>query len=312
MLHYKDLHNLFFESFPKKANKFIALSGFVGPDPIKDLGPLDLQSTVIFGLFNKTRKRVLHQQLLNLHEVTNIEIKYPNISSHSKCYLWLKNDKPIKGFIGSANFSLNGLKNDYRETLFEVNRRKLYLLNSYMKIILESSYACSEAVIVDREVPEEDYDKEICNMVLYDPQTGETQPRHGLNWGFADANVRPNDACIPIRADHIKKYPTLFPPLRSDPENEGETLKEIIEIIWDNGVVVPGRFEGSQTIDRRTYPKQIATYPHKDTMGKYFRDRMGIEHGTIVTKGNLDTYGRDQVNVSLIAEGVYHIDFSPE
>ena len=35
MLHYKNLNKLFFESVPQKATDFIALSGFLGPDPIK-------------------------------------------------------------------------------------------------------------------------------------------------------------------------------------------------------------------------------------------------------------------------------------
>jgi len=213
MLHYKNLYKLFFESVPQQATDFIALSGFLGPDPIKKLEELPIKSTIIYGLQKENQKFLLHQQLIGLHN-ENRRIFYPDIACHSKCYLWLNGNTPLKGLIGSANFSSNGLYNDYRETLLEVDENQLYVMKGYIEIILNSAKECNTVEVDEKEEVEGDYNKEICEMVLYDPRTGQTQNGHGLNWGFADANVRPNDACIPIRMEHIRKYPKLFPALQ--------------------------------------------------------------------------------------------------
>jgi len=311
MLHYKNLYKLFFESVPQQATDFIALSGFLGPDPIKKLEELPIKSTIIYGLQKENQKFLLHQQLIGLHN-ENRRIFYPDIACHSKCYLWLNGNTPLKGLIGSANFSSNGLYNDYRETLLEVDENQLYVMKGYIEIILNSAKECNTVEVDEKEEVEGDYNKEICEMVLYDPRTGQTQNGHGLNWGFADANVRPNDACIPIRMEHIRKYPKLFPALQPDPENRKGTLKEVIEFVWDDGVIMQGRLEGSQPLPNSDikFPKQLASFPHKDELGIYIRERMDIPLGERVLREDLMKYGRDTISISLIEEGVYHLDFS--
>ena len=313
MLHYKNLNKLFFESIPKDATHFFALSGFLGPEPIRKLEELPLKSKIIYGLPKENQNYLLHQKLLSLHNADR-KILYPTIAAHSKCYLWLNDNTPIKGLIGSANFSSNGLYNDYRETLLEVDKKQLFVMKGYMEIILSSCRECNTVAVdqKNKEAQEEDYNKEICNMILYDPATGQTQNGHGLNWGLADANVRPNDACIPIRTSHIKKYSCLFPPLQPNPESRKGTLKEVVEFIWDDGAVMQGRLEASQPITGKEnkYPKQIASFPHKDELGIYLRKRLNVKLGDRVLREDLTRYGRDSIDISLIEEGIYFIDFS--
>jgi len=311
MLHYKNLNKLFFESVPQQATDFIALSGFLGPDPIIKLGDLPFNSTVIYGLQKENQNFLLHNQLVGLHNEKR-KIFYPEIACHSKCYLWLNGNKPIKGLIGSANFSSNGLYNDFRETLLEVDENQLYVLKGYIEIILNSASECNSIIVQEKKEIKEKYNEEICDMILYDPKTGQTQNGHGLNWGFADANVRPNDACIPIRMEHIRKYPKLFPALQPNPESRKGTLKEVIEFVWDDGVVMQGRLEGSQPLPNSNifFPKQLASFPHKDELGIYIRERLNIPLGTRVLREDLMKYGRDTVSVSEIEEGIYYLDFS--
>jgi hypothetical protein len=311
MLHYKNLNKLFFESVPKQATDFIALSGFLGPDPIQKLEELPFKSTIIYGLQKENQKFLLHQQLLSLHN-ENRKIYYPDIACHSKCYLWLNGNIPIKGLIGSANFSSNGLYNDYRETLLEVDENQLYVMKGYIEIILNSARECNTVVVEETEEVELAYNREICEMILYDPSTGQTHNGHGLNWGFANANVRRNDACIPIRMEHIRKYPKLFPPLQPDPESRKGTLKEVVEYVWDDGVVMQGRLEGSQPLPNSDlkFPKQLASFPHKDEFGIYIRERLDIPLGQRILREDLVRYGRDTISFSLIEEGIYYLDFS--
>lgn len=313
MLHYKNLNKLFFESVPQQATDFIALSGFLGPDPIRKLEELPFKSTIIYGLQKENQKFLLHQQLLGLHN-DNRKIYYPDIACHSKCYLWLNGNTPIKGLIGSANFSSNGLYNDYRETLLEVDENQLYVMKGYIEIILNSARECNTVVVEETDEVEVAYNRKICEMILYDPRTGQTHNGHGLNWGFANANVRPNDACIPIRMEHIRKYPKLFPPLQPDPNDRIRkgTLKEVVEYIWDDGVVMQGRLEGSQPLPNSElkFPKQLASFPHKDEFGIYIRERLNIPLGQRILREDLIRYGRDTISFSLIEEGVYYLDFS--
>ncbi|HEY8559455.1 MAG TPA: restriction endonuclease PLD domain-containing protein [Pyrinomonadaceae bacterium] len=315
MLHYTDLDKLFFETYPNQATNFIALSGYLGPDPVIKLGDLPFNSKIIYGLQKENKRKMmpLHQQLVELHN-NNRRIYYSDIACHSKCYLWLQGDLPIKGLIGSANFSSNGLYNDYRESLFEIDQNQLPALKEYVELILQSSKECNTVQI--EEVPQlpPDYDKEICTMPLYDPATGETQPSHGLNWGFSEpGNVRINDACIPIRMHHIRMYPQLFPPRQPNLGGGNHKLLEVIELVWDDGRVMQGRLEGSQPPNKEIkYPKQIASFPSKDIMGIYFRERLNVPQGQRILKEHLDLYGRDTVDVSLIGEGIYYLNFSNE
>jgi len=310
MFYYRNLYNVFFDEYPREATDFIALSGYVGIEPIAALSGIPLNSKIIYGLFKENQQPQLHNQLIRLHSETR-RILYPEILCHSKCYLWLRNNVPIKGLIGSANFSSNGLLNDYRESLLAVDRNQLYALKGYIELIQDSAVPCDEYVVHSVPRTREVYDRDICEMVLYDPVTGQTQLSHGLNWGLAEgSHVRPNDACIPIRVEHIRRYPQLFPPLQKNPERTRGSLNEVIEIVWDDGVVMQGRLEGSQPVDNIKYPKQFASFPHKDDMGHYFRHRLGMSIGQRILREDLIRYGRDTVSVSLLEEGMYLFDFS--
>jgi hypothetical protein len=45
-------------------------------------------------------------------------------------------------------------------------------------------------------------------------------------------------------------------------------------------------------------------------MGQYLRKRLGVPEGQRVTMADLVKHGRDTVDVSLQAEGIYYFDFS--
>lgn len=306
MLHYKKLDSLFFDSFPNQTTDFWALTGFVGPAPISKLETLPFKSKVIFGLFKENQKKELHDKLVTLNS-EKTKIYYPDLACHSKCYLWMKDDKPLKGLIGSANFSSNGLMNDYRESLMEIDDNQLYMLKGYIDIIYNTSKECT---LYDVQSVPTQLHLDICEMILFDPSTGQTQNGAGLNWGFAEgSHVRQNDAYLPIRTNYIKQSPHLFPPIQYNPELTRGALVEVIEMVWDDGISMLGKLEGSQPVGELKYPKQISTFPHKDELGKYLRNRIGVEYGQRVTMEDLIRYGRTSINISLIQEGVYYFDF---
>ena len=61
MLYYKNLSSLFFDSIPRDADQFIALTGYVGLSPIEDLLTLPMENTVIFGMFKEQHNLDLHR-----------------------------------------------------------------------------------------------------------------------------------------------------------------------------------------------------------------------------------------------------------
>ena len=319
-LYFRNLHEEFFNRYPKDATEFYAVSGYLGPDPLLRLKDLPFNSKIIFGLQKENKNILLHQQILNVNS-EKVSIFYPEISSHAKCYVWAKNGKPIRGLIGSANFSINGLNNDYRETLFEVDSRDLYPLLAYINIISESALLCSQVEVAD--IPESTSVEKVgpeCTMELYSPRTGEVQEMSGLNWGFANGNVAIGDALIAIRMKHLIAHPNLFQPIFFNP-TEGHRSrsqsKEAAELIWDDGVIMRVLFEGSQELNGNTYPKQISSIPRKNILGNYIRERMGLapvseekKPEERITREMLTRYGRDTITLSLIQPGLYKADFS--
>jgi hypothetical protein len=317
--YYRNLYDEFFNRYPKNATKFMGISGFVGPDPVEKLHGLPFESQLIYGLQKENPNSILHDQLKKSTR-SKVSVHYPTTASHSKSYIWLENEIPIRGLIGSANFSTNGLSNDFRETLIEVEKPDLYAVLAYINLILQSSTICTSFQLTQRTLLTPTATNTSCEMVLFDPRTGEIQPGSGLNWGFsAKGNVTANDASIPIRTKHIRSFPNLFQPAFYKPQlgHRSRKQNETIELIWDDGVVMKALFEGTQPVGGVDYPKQLCSLPNKSLMGEYLRGRLGLPLVTNkrdlsqkVTRAHLEQYGRNFITLSLIQPGIYSADFS--
>ena len=122
-------------------------------------------------------------------------------------------------------------------------------------------------------------------------------------------------AYISINKEHILKHINLFPPIPEMPlEYYGNGKPQVnfdeIDIIWDDGHTMQGRFgQNGPKINGKQYPKAIHSIINND-LGIYLRERMGLPKEAFVTKENLERYGRTTVDISLQSEGVYYFDFS--
>ena len=311
-----------------QSDELVILSGYLGPNPVRRLENLPIKSTVIYGMYASDGiSEKLHNALLQVeNNVDKVTILYSNTAIHSKCYIWKREGRIVHALIGSANFSSNGLSIPHKEMLAETTHDTLYELERYLDIIIQNTVPCTTAeiklknkqyatTIAKPSASNNIINPKVCRMVLYDPRSNEVQPATGLNWGQGKGNVKPNDSCIPIRADHIENYPELFPPkqidpVEKDPRGRKQRHNSPIELIWDDGTVMDGSLEGTYTKNSTIYPKQIASFPNKQDLGIYIRNRLGVKLGEKVTMEDLKRYGRDNVDVSLISEGVYYIDFS--
>ncbi len=302
------------------SDELVILSGYLGPNPVARLENLPLSSTVIYGMYgDRGIQQRLHNALINIQiNVPHIDIFYSTVPIHSKCYIW-KNQNIIQhALIGSANFSTNGLSTPYREILAETTYDTFQPLHEYIDRVMTNSIRCTDIQDIRDgttiiQAPSIQISTQFCRMTLLG-RGGQVEERSGLNWGHGIGNVTPNDAYIPIRKEHIKSYPFLFPPKQQFPNiNQGGRLQrhnDVIEIIWDDGTTMDGLLEGSQDEQGFTYPKQVSTAPKKSLMGEYIRYRLGIPSGTFVTKEHLLQYGRTDIDVSLLDDGIYYFDFS--
>lgn len=306
------------------SDELIILSGYVGPNPIARLRELPFNATVIFGMYgDRGIQEKLHKALIShQNNISNINIYYSNIPVHSKCYIWKNQNTVQHALIGSANFSTNGLSTPYREVLAETTYDTFQPLDEYINKVMENSVICTEielrlqrgASIEER--PNIQVSTDFCRMTLLD-RSGQVPSASGLNWGQGQGNVRPNDAYIAIRKDYIREYPTLFPPKQNFSQivsTEGRITRhnDKVEIIWDDGTIMDGLLEGNQVENGIMYPKNFSTSPNKDILGKYIRNRIGVELGQPITLDDLNRYGRTHIDVSLLEDGVYSFDFATQ
>lgn len=138
-------------------------------------------------------------------------------------------------------------------------------------------------------------------LELYSVRYGNVPKQSGLNWCFANAHVKPEDAYIALSTDFFRNNPDFFPPIGS-----------IINVEWDDGVKMHCLLEAkhSKPINGVICPKQIATYNKKSELGHYLRKRIGVSASHVITLNDLNKYGRNYIDVICITKHRdYFFDF---
>lgn len=130
-----------------------------------------------------------------------------------------------------------------------------------------------------------------CVTVSFLNRNGTLPERSGLNWGQRPEEGRePNQAYISLKAD---VYQTDFFPPR----------KVHFTVLTDDGKVLI--CTGAQDNGKAVHT------PHNNSLiGEYFRNRLGISSGELVTKAHLDRYGRHDVVFCKMDDETYTMDFS--
>ncbi len=226
---------------------------------------------------------------------------------HSKVYTWVKDEKPIMAFAGSANYSQQAfIGNSQREVATKCDPTTAY---DYYKSLIDESIYCNhqdaEEVItlyndnravnstkdsVEEETAEYDVttglEHELISLIN---RSGEISQRSGLNWGQRD-NREPNQAYIPLK---VNVYSTdFFPP-----------VAQHFTIHTDDGkILICTRAQENG--------KAIHTPQNNSLIGEYFRFRLGVANGGLVTMGDLTSYGRIDIDFYKIDEENYYMDFS--
>lgn len=311
-----NLDRLIFEApKPAGADTLTVVSGYVGANPTQRAALLPLRVEVLVGMVSDTGVTpVDHEYFKGLCRASRtLDLRYSlDQEVHSKIYLWSSGSRPLRALVGSANFTWAGLNSPEREFLYEAASSDLGAIHAYCRRLMDTGVSClaDRAASCVRDGPSApeafvvgSLGGQTHEVSLLDPKRNEVPASSGLNWGLASANVALGDAYIPVRVSLIRAAPGFIPkkqPGRNTP----------VEFVWDDGEVMVGFFEGSQPVDGVMYPKQFASTPEKARLGRYLRNRIGVDLSHRVTAADLKAYGRSSISISKLGEERYFIDFS--
>ncbi len=248
-----------------------------------------------------------HKGLYNITSAINYNFQCGYVQKnqppvHTKAYAWFdKNKSPLKGFIGSANYTQNGFFSKQEETMEESNPLEIL---KYYKQLEKLSCSClhsdvqglikedKDAVYI-RENSKDSNDTSHLECVRTSllSRSGDLPQRSGLNWGQRPELGRElNQAYIRIPIEVVRKgfFPKRYHhfTLHTD---DNQTM--LCAICQDGG-------------------KAIETPNNNSLIGKYFRYRLGVELGAPVTKDHLLSYGRTDITFYKIDDENYQMDFS--
>ncbi|MDQ1085630.1 restriction endonuclease PLD domain-containing protein [Siphonobacter sp. SORGH_AS_1065] len=226
---------------------------------------------------------------------------------HSKVYAWLKDGVPIQGWVGSANYTQNAFSTSQREVLSEEGASTC--LEYYNSLIGQTINCRSgevpnvinifdeiqtiKSTVSPGSLINTGSDKKESITLSFLDRSGNLPTRSGLNWGQRPEYGRePNQAYIrvPVDVQNSGFFPDRF---------------EQFMVLTDDGkelICVRAQDNG----------KAIHTTLNNSLMGEYFRYRLGLPNGALVTRQDLLRYGRTDVDFYKIDDETYYMNFSVE
>ena len=224
---------------------------------------------------------------------------------HAKTYCWFSGKKPIKAFVGSANYTLTGFGQSQVEAVklaeaqtvadFQAGIRKL-TADCLSKDIADKITLAKTPWIVDKTAPikaspiadnTSDVGKTV-TLSLLDRRTGKTPARSGINWGQRASRNR-NQAYIniPARIGNSDFFPDRY--------------ERFTVLTDDRDTFIMVRAQDSG--------KGLHTTENNALLGEYLRKRIQVPPSAYVTREHLDKYGRTDVTFMKIDEETYLMDF---
>jgi hypothetical protein len=226
---------------------------------------------------------------------------------HTKMYGWFKNEKPIIGFAGSANYSqpgfidlfqINQLSNDnpneIRDFFYSVLGRAKKIQDVTVPNIKEVVATDTELFLPKGSIRPGEILWEIPNKrvrISFLSRDGLLPQKSGLNWGQRPEYKRePNQAYLSIRKS--ARNPGFLPPI-------GNTFTLITDdsIAIDCVVAQEGR-------------KAIHSTKNNSELGKYIKNRIGVPLGNPVSRDDLERYGRTDFTIQKINDETFLLDLS--
>lgn len=216
---------------------------------------------------------------------------YNNAPVHTKLYVWLREEVPVCAFTGSANFTQTAFSVRQREVMNACDPLEAY---QYYGTLIEDSIYCNHAEVeeVVTIIPPsavEIAEAESVTLSFLTKRTGDVGRTSSLNWGQRVGRNR-NEAYIPLPVAIAR---TRFFPLE----------ERVFTVLTDDHHQLLLRVEQDRN-------KAITTPLSNALLGEYFRNRLGMAEGAMVTKADLERYGRTDVTFTKIEDELFYMDFS--
>jgi len=211
---------------------------------------------------------------------------------HANTYCWLQDDTPSLAFAGSANYTVAAFGRSQVETLAEADSGIVF---DFHKKVKRYTVNCLDSDIdqkvnLTKRIMSADGSEKKVVLSLLVKQTGETPERSGINWGQREGREL-NQAYINIPAKVGKS--NFFP----------DRYEQFTVLTDDDYSFIMVRAQDSG--------KGLETTQNNSLLGKYLRDRIGVNPGQYVTRQHLVKYGRTDVTFIKIDDETYIMDFRP-
>ena len=236
---------------------------------------------------------------------------------HAKIYIWCEDTKPVLAYTGSANYTETAfLRSQRREVLTETNPKRAY---DYYKSLKGDSLNCLDDIVQNKfkisirtnrpnfseiitpknknfpveliqDKKSQFYGLEKATVSLV-AKNGQVPLRSNLNWGQRpEYNRDRNQSYLALRGDLRKSN---FFPARGFH----------FTVLTDDNQII-------QCVRAQDGDKAIHTPDDNAQLGRYFRSRLGLSSGALVTTSDLQRYGRVTVDFYKIDDENFYMDFS--
>lgn len=225
---------------------------------------------------------------------------------HCKAYAWYQDTKPKIGFSGSANYSQPGFFSNYQ--LNQISNDNPELIKGLFDDLLVRSMAIERFVFsgVENVISQEPRTTihgsvvpgaliwEIPNVrvrISFLARDGSLPQRSGLNWGQRPEQGRePNQAYLSLKGDSRRE--DFLPP-----------LTETFTLITDDN-------HSFDCVVAQSDRKAIHSTLDNSELGKYIRNRIGVDLDAPVLLSDLERYGRTDFTIEKLNEETFLLDLS--
>jgi hypothetical protein len=317
MFNWDLINQTLIEPVTRGARELLVISGYATPTmaswhitKIKELNLLPISIRLIVGMTNFDGLTIdVHEgfkQLVSTQPDTSLskfqcQYIFQGTPVHSKLYVWIKNGKPIEAYTGSANYTQAGFSLGRREYVVPCNAYNAF---SYFNEIERDSIYCTHSEVEENIVLRptnpvleaenghiqilSGHNIEHVKLSLL-AKNGDIGRRSGLNWGQRKER-EPNQAYIPLpaRIAHSGFFPL-----------QGQHFS----VITDDNKHLILRVEQQND-------KAITTPMNNSLLGEYFRNRLGVANGEFVSRADLESYGRTDVDFYKLDDEHFYMDFS--
>lgn len=319
------INEMFKEPIKNGADTLLIVCGYATPNMaswfFKNLPPVSMK--LIVGKAAEGISITVHEGFKDLVQNPfskkvkfSCQYVYKNNTVNSKVYIWLKDNKPIKAFVGSMDFTQADFGQSQRHLMTECDPEQA--LAYFNKIEADTIYCEHSEVEEDIRIyaVHEAFDTlnnpksnlKMCNipsvtLSLLNSRTGETHKSSGLNWGHRN-NKR-------VNKNGIEK---------KTPRNRNEAYIPLPSSDAKSGFFPLGQQHFTAVTDDRKQlilrveqqgDKAITTPRGNNLLGMYFRSRLNLAEGAYIKREDLEKYGRTDVTFYKLDDEQFFMDFSP-